>query len=38
MLTQEHLQDALDYGRCFIKFGKPASYIPELAQIGRAHV
>src|SRR5699024_4045093 len=38
MLTQEHLQDALDYGRCFIKFGKPASYIPELARVNKYHL
>ena len=35
MLTQEHLQDAVDYGRCFIKLGSPASYIPELARVNK---
>ena len=35
MLTHEHLQDAVDYGRCFIKLGSPASYIPELARVNK---
>lgn len=35
MLTQECLQDALKYGECFVKFGKTAEYIPELARVNK---
>ena len=35
MLTQECLQDAVKYGECFIKFGKTAEYIPELARVNK---
>ena len=35
MLTQECLQDALKYGECFVKLGKTAEYIPELARVNK---
>lgn len=38
MLTQECLQDAVKYGECFIKFGKTAEYIPELARVNKYHL
>ena len=38
MLTQECLQDALHYGECFVKLGKPAEYIPELARVNKYHL
>ncbi len=38
MLTQECLQDAVKYGECFIKFGKTAEYIPELARVDKYHL
>ena len=30
-MDQEMLQRALAHGRRFVRYGKPASYIPELA-------
>lgn len=35
MLTQELLQDALKYGKCFTAQGKPAHYIPELKRVNK---
>ena len=30
-MDQQLIQNALSYGRRFVRYGKPASYIPELA-------
>ena len=30
-MDQQLIQSALSYGRRFVRYGKPASYIPELA-------
>lgn len=38
MLTQEYLEDAVKYGECFVKLGKPAEYIPELARVNKYHL
>lgn len=35
MVTQELLDDALKYGRCFLRNGNTAAYIPELRQVNK---
>ncbi|HBA64235.1 MAG TPA: glutaminase A [Lachnospiraceae bacterium] len=35
MITQELLEDALKYGKCFVRNGNTASYIPELQRVNK---
>ena len=35
MVTQELLKDALKYGKCFVRNGNTANYIPELQRVNK---